>query len=86
MHGVRIHTGTVLAADIGSKDRIPYALVGNTVNLASRISNLTKDFACDILVSQMTHALLTGAFSMEPIAAVRGKEREVMIHRLLHQG
>ena len=42
-HGIGIHTGEVLAASIGSPERLSYALVGDPVNLASRIQDLTKE-------------------------------------------
>lgn len=84
-HGIGVHTGAVLAGIIGSKERSSYALVGDTVNLASRIQDLTKEFSCDIILSQTTHDLATGTYRMEqlPAVQVKGKSREVMIYKLL---
>ncbi|MBU0514462.1 MAG: HAMP domain-containing protein, partial [Proteobacteria bacterium] len=76
-HGIGIHTGQVLAANIGSPDRLSYLLVGDTVNLASRIQGLTKEFKTDILVSAATRAALDPALDLRPLPAttVKGKSR-----------
>ena len=51
-HGIGIHTGTVLAAAVGSQVRSAYSLIGDTVNMASRIQSLTREVDTDILVSE----------------------------------
>jgi adenylate cyclase len=83
-HGIGIHTGQVLAGNIGSPERLSYALVGDPVNVASRIQNLNKEFDSDILVSGETRRLLDGAFELRPLPAVRlkGKVDEVEVFRL----
>ena len=83
-HGIGIHTGTVLAGNIGGADRLSYALVGDPVNLASRIQGLTKDFKTDILISAATRDRLDGTIALEelPPVQVKGREEEVTLFRV----
>jgi adenylate cyclase len=58
-HGIGIHTGEALAANIGSPDRLSYLLVGDTVNLASRLQSLTKEIGAELILSAVTRERLT---------------------------
>ena len=84
-HGIGVHTGAVLAGAIGSRERLSYALVGDTVNLASRIQVLTRDVGGDILVSATTARRLGGDVTLERLPAVRvkGKSDEVEVFRVV---
>jgi len=83
-HGIGIHSGPVIAGNIGSAERLAYTLVGDAVNLAARLQALTKDVGCDVLVSADTHRRLDGGFRLTPLPAVRvkGKSEEVEVFRL----
>ncbi len=83
-HGVGIHTGTVLAGNTGSREQHAYALIGDTVNLGSRIQDLTKGFGCDILISEETVTRLSKPFGLEKLdpLMVKGYSKPVTIFRL----
>ena len=84
-HGIGIHTGTVLAGNIGGAERLSYALVGDPVNLASRIQGLTKDFKVDILISEATRKSIDPAVALEELPAVRvkGRAEEVNVYKVV---
>jgi class 3 adenylate cyclase len=84
-HGIGIHTGDVLAGNIGSPDRLSYLMVGDTVNLASRMQGLTKKFGWDVLISGETWDAITNGFDIEFVSRVRmkGKEQETDVFKVL---
>ncbi len=84
-HGIGICTGEVLAGNTGSEDHLSYALIGNTVNLASRLQDLTKSFHCDILISEETVKRLRHPFNLkeQPPQQVKGYSRPVTVYQVV---
>jgi adenylate cyclase len=84
-HGIGIHTGPALAGIVGSRYKISYAMVGDTVNIASRIQELNKELESDILISRETLRSLTAPRRVsEPVSAsVKGKIGTVEVFRLM---
>jgi hypothetical protein len=82
---IGIHTGRVLAGNIGSPDRLSWTLVGDPVNVASRLQGLNKDFGSDILLSAETARRLEAPANLEPLSAVtvKGKATAVEVYRVV---
>jgi adenylate cyclase len=78
----------VLAGLTGSEDRLSYTLIGNTVNVASRIQQLTKVFHCDILIAEDTVDRLNNTFRMEKETPqrVKGYSKPITVFKLCDTG
>ena len=82
--GMGIHSGWVAAGMIGSSDLSEYAVIGDAVNVASRVEGLTKVLAIDALVSEATWSRLPPTLRGRRLAAkrVKGRTEYVVVYSL----
>lgn len=84
--GIGINSGDMSVGNMGSKERFDYTIMGDHVNLASRLEGLNKEYGTNIVISQFTYDLVKqAAFTVRELDTVRviGRKEAVRIYELL---
>jgi len=83
--GIGINTGEMVVGNFGGEARFDYTVIGDNVNIASRIETATKDYAAEILIAETTYHHVSGLIRARRVGdvSVRGKAEPVVLYKVL---
>ena len=82
--GIGLYTGPVVVGNIGAESRFDYTVIGDTVNTASRLEGVNKEYKTHIIIGETTKQKLVKSYDLSRLGEVnvKGKERSIEIYTI----
>jgi adenylate cyclase len=83
--GIGISSGDVVSGNVGSQKRMDYTVIGDTVNVSARLEAATKEYLCDIIISEHTYRLCHDRVVVRELdlLRVKGKNQALTVYELI---